>query len=141
MVLIPFLGACSLLGDGRKAAVPTEQQVVDLLAQVYANRGNDDAICQTAATVSNCRWLLSGAPKAPATPPQVLCSRVYDGTKNLRAGLVVRVVGLSDTGEPYQSDLMAIRDGGEARLMNPVYWVPAKVNVSDSSDDAFDVGC
>jgi len=116
-------------------------EVEAVLSDVYEARDSPDGVCQFASSQGNCRALLQDATPAPEARPEIVCSTPYDGGDPYADGLLIRVVTRLDDGSSATADLMALGTGEDVTLMNPVYWMPARVSDGDVSGEYVEPDC
>ncbi|MFN3865728.1 MAG: hypothetical protein ACK4MD_03325 [Demequina sp.] len=138
-----MVGSASGCGAQAPADVPTLAAAEALLDRAYEARASEAALCDVAASEGNCRALLQGAGVPPAATPRIVCSSTYPGTDSSSPGLLLRIETVNTEGSTVTMDTLAIAVDGrdEARLMNPVYWVPAGVSVSQETGDSLHMPC
>lgn len=119
-----ILASCVSCGDATDARPVTREEAEQALADVVAiaMSGDFDALCSyqgVSSAMCERELEFAGVP-APSTAPAVVSS------PELRAdphpGLVLRLCGTKDSGEPYVSDLAVWRVDGNIEVQNPVYW-------------------
>jgi len=119
-----ILASCVSCGDATDARPVTREEAEQALADVVAiaRSGDFDALCSyqgVSSAMCERELEFAGVP-APSKAPAVVSSR------ELRAdphpGLVLRLCGTKDSGEPYVSDLAVWRVDGNIEVQNPVYW-------------------
>ncbi|WP_062134810.1 hypothetical protein [Demequina aestuarii] len=138
-----LVGVASGGGAQAPADVPTLAAAEGALARAFEAGAAEATLCEVAASHGNCRALLHGAGVPPAAPPRIVCSSAYPGTDRYSPGLLLRIETKNGDGSTVTMDTLAIAVGGGdgARLMNPVYWVPAGVSVSQETGDSLEVSC
>ena len=105
---------------------PTLDEATATLNQLvtYAVSGDFEALCSIGD--GNCRSRLEevGTRSAPSAAPIVTGSDVIepDRSTGSMGGRVLGLCGTDGLGNPYRSEILVFRDGGQMRVINPVFW-------------------
>jgi hypothetical protein len=136
-VLMLFVVGCS----GGESKIPSLDESTDVLAKIYSVRHMGTDLCEYGSSFGNCRALLEDAGKAPESMPAIVCDAEYLGGGTSAPGRLLRIETPVSGGYSVTTEVLALKDGGRVTFMNPVYWLPSSVSVSNETGTPLEFSC
>jgi len=133
--------ALDVRSRGGAGAPPSVDRARAALDGVIDSAGSAERLCEWASSKLLCAGLLQDAGAAPEEVPRLLCWGDYAPGGDSVPGLVMRVHGTGDDGQPYESDLLAIDVGQDVRFINPIYWTGTRISATGTSGAHVEIDC
>lgn len=139
--------ACALVlvidsqSRGGAEAPPSVESARAALDGVIDSAGTAERLCEWASSKGICDGLLQDAGLPPKEAPRLQCWGDYVPGGDSVPGLIMRVHGVGEDGQLYESDLLAINVGQDVRFINPVYWTGTRISDTGISGVYVDLDC
>lgn len=136
-VVMLFVVGCS----GGESEIPSLDESTDVLAKIYSLRHMGTDLCEYGSSFGNCRTLLEDAGEAPEGTPVIVCDAEYLGGESSAPGRLLRIETPVSAGYTVTTEVLALKGDGKVTFMNPVYWLPSSVSVSNETGTPLEFSC